>query len=71
MIEDNILAILRCPVTKQKLRWATDADKTAKGLPLAETALITMDGSRTYRSQNGIPILLPDSQLEETVATGL
>ena len=71
MLEDSIVAILRCPVTKQNLRWATDAEKTAKGLPVAEEALVTVDGSRTYRSQSGILILLPDSQLEETVATGL
>ena len=71
MLEDSIVAILRCPVTKQNLRWATEAEKSAKGLPVAEEALVTVDGSRTYRSQNGILILLPDPQLEETVATGL
>lgn len=48
--------ILRCPVTGQPLRWLDDKNPNA--------GLVTEDGTRRYRVDTGIPILLAD-QVEE------
>ena len=59
------LTLLRCPVTRQSLRWASDEEKRTHAVPEGETAVITQDGARLYGSQGGILHLLPDSHLPE------
>lgn len=58
MLEDRLLQILRCPSTKQPLRYATDREKESWNIPLEEESLITEDGKRLYRTINGLPVLL-------------
>lgn len=58
MFEDRLLQILRCPVTKQPLRYATDQEKAERDVPLDEESLITEDGKLFYRTINGLPVLL-------------
>jgi uncharacterized protein YbaR (Trm112 family) len=63
MIDDAVLSVLRCPVSRQKLRRASDDEKRAHAAPLDDEALISEDGKYFYRSQNGIPVLLPPQDL--------
>ncbi len=58
MLEDRLLQILRCPVTRQPLRYATEQEKVTWNVPLEEESLITEDGKRIYRTINGLPVLL-------------
>lgn len=58
MLEDRLLQILRCPVTRQPLRYATDREKAERNIPLDEESLITEDGGKLYRTLNGLPVLL-------------
>lgn len=59
-LSKETLALLRCPISMQPLRVATDAearlafgkDGTVKG------ALICEDGSRLYPVRDGLPVLL-------------
>lgn len=67
MLSPAMIALLRCPNTKQPLRLATAEEKIAKGIPADEEALVTEDGSRLYRTVNEMPMLLPSA---EVVATG-
>lgn len=67
MLSSDMIALLRCPNTKQPLRLATAAEKSAHGIPADEEALATADGSRLYRTVNEMPVLLPSA---EVVATG-
>ncbi len=64
MIDDSLIAILRCPATHQPLRRATEAEKCAAGIPGDEEALLTLDGTRIYRAINGFPSLLPPASEE-------
>ena len=59
MIDDDLLSILRCPVSRQKLRAATDDEKRANAARIEDAALISEDGKFFYRSEGGITILLP------------
>ena len=61
MEDIELLGILCCPATGQDLRLATEAERNALGRPDSETVFVTADGQRAYVSQDGIPILLPDS----------
>ncbi len=65
MLSAEVIALLRCPVTGQALRPATEEEKGRHGLPVKAPALITADGSRIYRSEMELPILL--SANEETL----
>jgi uncharacterized protein YbaR (Trm112 family) len=67
MLSPAMIALLRCPNTKQPLRLATAAEKSAHGIPADEEALAAEDGSRLYRTVNEMPVLLPSA---EVVATG-
>jgi uncharacterized protein YbaR (Trm112 family) len=67
MLSSDMIALLRCPNTKQPLRRATAEEKRAHGIPADEEALATEDGSRLYRTVNEMPVLLPSA---EVVATG-
>lgn len=59
MIDEAVLSVLRCPVSRQKLRQASGEEKRAHDAPLNDEALISEDGKYFYGSQGGIVILLP------------
>lgn len=85
-MDPRLLEILLCPVSHQGLRPAARDEldrlnqliaegraRTADGkapAPLA-AALVTLDGRRFYRIEDGIPVLLPEEGvvLEETVGS--
>ncbi|RMH88673.1 Trm112 family protein [Lysobacter pythonis] len=85
-MDKKLLDILACPLTRQPLALldgerlkALNAAIAAGGLrfgehaqdtPLAE-ALITRDGKRVYRVDDGIPVLLPEEGLETAGIAGL
>ena len=56
---DSTLLLLRCPVTKQPLRFATAEEKRAASMPESAPALASEDGAHLYPISDGIPILLP------------
>ncbi|HCN75925.1 MAG TPA: hypothetical protein DIT13_01875 [Verrucomicrobiales bacterium] len=56
---NQILPILRCPDTRQELRWAASEELACEGLPPGEKALMRKDGTRLFRIEDGIPNLLP------------
>ena len=58
MLEPELISLLRCPVTKQPLRGATEEEKRRHGIPVDEPALVTEDGARLYRTEMDFPILL-------------
>jgi uncharacterized protein YbaR (Trm112 family) len=58
---DDLLPDLRCPVSQQPLRRATDAELGRSTRQHAEGALVTEDGRLLYSIDKGIPVLLPDS----------
>ena len=67
MLNDTLLAILRCPATKQPLHYATAEEKKQHGLPESEEVLVTEDGTRVYRVINGLPILLSTNDVSPLV----
>jgi uncharacterized protein YbaR (Trm112 family) len=56
---EKFIPLLRCPATKQSLRWASNEEKTHASIPVSEKALATADGKHLYPISDGIPILLP------------
>jgi uncharacterized protein YbaR (Trm112 family) len=54
----EVLALLRCPTTKQPLRAATVEEKMAHGVPEEEDALASQDGTCVYGAADGLPRLL-------------
>jgi uncharacterized protein YbaR (Trm112 family) len=54
----EVLALLRCPTTKQPLRVATGEEKRAHGIPEQEEALVSQDGTCLYGAPDGLPRLL-------------
>jgi uncharacterized protein YbaR (Trm112 family) len=66
MLTPDLIPLLRCPTTKQPLRWATDAEKQTRAIPLEEQALITVDGARLYRTLMDLPILLSANEVAVT-----
>ncbi len=85
-MDKKLLDILACPVTRQPLALldatrlqALNAAIAAGGVrfgehaqaePLRE-ALVTRDGKRVYRVDDGIPVLLPEEGLEASSVEGL
>lgn len=82
-MDPRLLAILRCPVSHQSLRLVAREElislnrlieqgraRTAEGKPCTalQGALVTADGKRFYRIEDGIPVLLPEEAIlvEET-----
>jgi uncharacterized protein YbaR (Trm112 family) len=65
MLDPKLTSLLRCPATRQPLREATVEEKRARDLPVDQPALITLDGSRLYRTEMDFPILL--SAIEDVV----
>ena len=59
MIDDALLEILRCPVTRQRLRPATPEEKLKLKLAPDAEALATPDGTRVYCVSDGLLVLLP------------
>jgi uncharacterized protein YbaR (Trm112 family) len=53
---EDFLPLMRCPDTHQPLRRATAAECAAHQVA---AALATVDGSRVFVIEAGIPILLP------------
>lgn len=68
MFDDALIEILRCPETHQPLRHATDDEKRNKGIPGDEETFASLDGTRIYRTINGLPSLLPPAN--EVVSGG-
>ena len=55
--ETELLAVLRCPVTRQALRPAPP-ELLARLDPPIEAALLREDGRVVYPVRNGIPVML-------------
>ncbi|PJK06283.1 hypothetical protein CO610_10735 [Lysobacteraceae bacterium NML95-0200] len=85
-MDKKLLDILACPVTRQPLALldgtrlaALNAAIAAGGLAFGEhtqttplqQALITQDGKRLYRVDDGIPVLLPEESAEARTIAGL
>lgn len=85
-MDKKLLDILACPVTRQPLALLEASrlkslnaaiesggvhfGEHAQTEPLRE-ALITRDGKRVYRIDDGIPVLLPEEGLEAASIEGL
>ena len=85
-MDKKLLDILACPVTRQPLALL-DADRlnalnaaiTAGGVHFGDheqtevlrEALVTRDGKRIYRIDDGIPVLLPEAGVEAASVSGL
>jgi uncharacterized protein YbaR (Trm112 family) len=60
-MDPAVLTLLRCPVTRQKLRLVAAAEAATLGLE-AQDVLLREDGRVYYRfDAHGFPFLLPDS----------
>ncbi|HEX8294843.1 MAG TPA: hypothetical protein VF593_00965 [Chthoniobacteraceae bacterium] len=58
----ELLELIRCPLTMQKLRLATPAELAGIEPPL-EGALLREDGAMLYPIRSGIPILLAEEAI--------
>ncbi len=60
----SLLALLRCPITRQPLRRATAAEVAALNAGRAEPlagALVRADGTAFYPIRDSFPVLLPEA----------
>ncbi|PJK02523.1 hypothetical protein CO615_02595 [Lysobacteraceae bacterium NML75-0749] len=84
-MDKKLLDILACPISRQPLALldgtrlaALNAAIAAGGLAFGEhtqttplqQALITQDGKRLYRVDDGIPVLLPEESVETRTIAG-
>lgn len=86
-VDKRLLDILCCPVTREPLRLLTrseldslnqaftggavcSVDGSAWTTPVA-AALLTRDGTRIYRIEDDIPVMLPELALETRGLAGL
>ncbi len=60
---ESILPLLRCPVSRQPLRFASTEEKRAASFPEYALALASQDGRHVYPVSDGIPVLLPPETL--------
>jgi len=66
MIDDALLALLRCPESGQGLRLATEAELVEFPGTHHEGGLITLDGDRLYPVRNGLPhLVVPEAVFRE------
>ncbi len=85
-MDKKLLSILVCPVTRQSLSLLDsarlerlNAQIEKDGVQFGEHAqtralrevLITQDGKRLYRVDDGIPVLLPEEALEVATISAL
>lgn len=85
-MDKKLLDILVCPVTRQPLALLDGGRLGALNAAIARSgvqfgghrqsealreALVTRDGKRIYRVDDGIPVLLPDEALEAASVPGL
>ncbi|WMY75965.1 Trm112 family protein [Buttiauxella selenatireducens] len=54
MFDTNMLELLICPISHLSLKY--DAERQC---------LISADGQHEYQIVNGIPVLMPDTSMEE------
>ena len=62
MIDADLFALLRCPLTMQPLRLAPPELLAKLPVPL-EAALVREDGAVVYPIRDGLPVLLPDEAI--------
>lgn len=62
MIDADLLALLRCPLTLQPLHPASPEMLSRLPVPL-DAALVREDGTALYPIRDGIPVLLPDAAI--------
>ena len=85
-MDKKLLDILACPVTRQPLALlagerlqALNAVIASEGVRFGDheqtealrEALVTRDGKRIYRIDDGIPVLLPEAGVEAASISGL
>lgn len=59
-ISPELLALLRCPLTRQPLRIASP-EELARAPVSLEAALVREDDAALYPIRDGLPVLLPDA----------
>lgn len=66
-IPDAMLNLLRCPISSESLRLATEAEIQASehvGGSTCKQGLVSRGGSYFYRVQEGIPLLIPEAAID-------
>lgn len=65
--EETLLALLRCPLSGQPLRLASDEEtRSFPALKPGQGAVIRQDGQVVYRVENGIPVLIPEEAISRS-----
>jgi 2-polyprenyl-3-methyl-5-hydroxy-6-metoxy-1,4-benzoquinol methylase/uncharacterized protein YbaR (Trm112 family) len=59
----ELIGLLRCPTTGQRLEWANGR---APDDPVLEGSLVTPDGTHTYEVRGGIPRFVPESNYADS-----
>ncbi len=59
-VSPELLALVRCPLTAQRLRFASAEELAALAL---DTALVREDGAVAYPIRDGMPVLLPEAAM--------
>ncbi|MEX2580882.1 MAG: Trm112 family protein [Verrucomicrobiales bacterium] len=65
-LSQEVLALLRCPETRQPLREATAEELARFATDLPEGAFIVEDGSRLYPVRDGFPVLIAAESVRGT-----
>ena len=56
-LSDDVLVLLRCPVSGQSLKQVEADDLKSFGVDFPEGGFLTEDGSRAYPIEGGFPVL--------------